>query len=271
MAAKDNQPDWNLIAEKFDIWVPHIAPVGEALLELLQAKPGNEVLDVACGTGEPALTLARRMGHHVKISCTDAAEAMVNAARNKAKREGFHDIDFRCMPAEKLDFPDYAFDRVLCRFGVMLFADPLQGLKEMRRVLKKDGRFALAVWSTPQSMTTMHWAYQVFENRVPDEHHPPLAKVTSLGGEGVLDEHLRQAGYRDFKIEERSFDYSFGSFQEYWDTIEASDIMKQQFDALPQDQRANVRDEVALLARDFHTPNGLVIPHRYLVAWGTGA
>jgi len=269
MGAQDNQPDWNRIAEKFDMWVPHIAPVGEALLEVLEARPGNKVLDVACGTGEPALTLARRLGMHVHITCTDAAEGMVNAARSKAKREGFHDIDFRCMPAEQLAFPDRSFDRVLCRFGVMLFADPLQGLKEMRRVLKPDGRFALAVWSTPQTMTTLKWAHQVFKDRLPEEHHPPIAKITSLGGDGVLAEHLRRAGYGEFTIEERRFNYTFGSFQEYWDTVEASDIMKQQFDALPSAQRDAVRDEVAQLAREFHTPHGLVVPHHYLLAWGS--
>lgn len=269
MGAYDNQPDWNTIAEKFDVWIPHVAPVGDALLKALEIHPGNTVLDVACGTGEPALTLARRMGRRVTITCTDASEAMVDAARNKAKREGIHGVEFCCMPAEKLEFADQSFDRVMCRFGVMLFTDALQGLKEMHRVLHPTGRFAIAVWSTPDTMTTLQWAYRVLRNRLPEEHHPPLAKVTSLSGDGVLEEHLRRAGFRNFTIAEHSFDYSFGSFQEYWDTVEASDIMKQQFDALPPGQRDAVRDEVALLARDFHTAGGLVIPHRYLLAWGS--
>lgn len=268
MGTYDNQPDWNTIAEKFDIWIPHIAPVGDALLKALEARPGHTVLDVACGTGEPALTLARRMGRRLAITCTDASDAMVEVARSKAAREGIHSVDFRRMPAEHLQFDDHCFDRVMCRFGVMLFADALQGLKEMRRVLKPQGRFALTVWSTPESMTTLQWAYRVLRDRVPEAHHPPLAKATSLGGDGVLDTHLRGAGFRNFTIEEHSLDYSFVSFQEYWDAVEASDIMKQQFDALPPGERDAVRDEVALLARDFHTTAGLVIPHRYLLAWG---
>lgn len=269
MGGYNNQPDWNTIAEKFDVWLPQLAPVGDALLNALDVQPGNTVLDVACGTGEPALALARRMGRRATITCIDASEAMVDVARNKAKREGVRGIDFCCMPAEKLEFPDQRFDRVMCRFGVMLFADPLQGLEEMRRVLRPGGRFAIAVWSTPGTMTTLQWAYRVLRDRLPEEHQPPLAKVTSLGGEGVLEEHLHRAGFRNFTVVEHSFNYSFGSFQEYWDTVEASDIMKQQFDALPGKQRDAVRDEVALLAREFQTPAGLVIPHRYLLAWGT--
>ena len=75
MTAKNNQPDWDKIAEKFDIFLPQIAPVGEALLEALDARPGDKVLDIASGTGEPALTLARRQPH-VQITGIDAADGM---------------------------------------------------------------------------------------------------------------------------------------------------------------------------------------------------
>ena len=139
----NNQPDWGRIAEKFDLWLPHIAPVGDALLEALNVQPGDTVLDVASGTGEPALTLARRMGNTVKIIGTDAAEAMVNVAQKKATNEKLSHIQFQHMTAEKLAFPDGVFDKVLCRFGVMLFEDSLQGLKQMQRVLKPGGRVAI--------------------------------------------------------------------------------------------------------------------------------
>ena len=63
-----NQPDWGAIAEKFDLWLPHIAPVGESLLQALGARPGERILDPGSGTGEPALTLARRPGGQVDIT-----------------------------------------------------------------------------------------------------------------------------------------------------------------------------------------------------------
>src|SRR3569623_2145668 len=115
MNANDNQPDWDAIAEKFDLFLPQLAPVGEALLEALAARPGDKILDIASGTGEPALTLARRQPH-VDIIGIDAAAGMVRAAQNKVKAEGLGNITFHTMPAEHL-----AFDRILCRFGVMLF------------------------------------------------------------------------------------------------------------------------------------------------------
>ncbi len=172
-------------------------------------------------------------------------------------------------PAEQLQFEDASFDIVLCRFGLMLFEDPQQGLKEMYRVLKPDGQLALAVWSTAENMTTMYWAYEVFKNRLSEEDQPALAKVTSLGAAGALEDLLDQAGFTEFNIQRNSFDYQFQTFEEYWDIIEASDIMKQQFDALPEGERDNVRDEVARFARDFQGENGLRIPHEYILAYGT--
>ena len=135
MSARDNQPDWDKIAEKFDIFLPQLAPVGEALLEALDVQPGDHVLDVASGTGEPALTLARRHSH-ARITGVDAADGMIRVAQTKAKTERLSNIEFHAMPAECLAFGDNEFDRLLCRFGVMLFEDPYKGCREMHRVLK---------------------------------------------------------------------------------------------------------------------------------------
>ncbi|MFZ5594086.1 MAG: class I SAM-dependent methyltransferase [Pseudomonadota bacterium] len=266
--AKNNQPDWGLIAEKFDLWLPQLAPVGEALLKALDAQMGDAVLDVASGTGEPALTLARRMGDTVRITGTDAAEPMVRVAQRKVEQENLPHIHFHCMAAESLTFNDNAFDKVMCRFGVMLFEDSLQGLRQIHRVLKPAGRFSIVVWSTPETMPTLCWAYQVFKNRVPSEKYPPLAKVTSLGLPGVLEDLLRQAGFTNFAIRAHTFHYRFPSFDAYWNVVEQSDILKMQYDALAEKERGAIRQEIAALASGFMKPEGLVIPHEFLLATG---
>jgi len=226
------------------------------------------VLDVASGTGEPALTLARRMKDKVTIVGIDAAAGMARVAQSKVQKEGLTNISFLTMPAETMSFADESFDRVLCRFGVMLFEDPLQGLKEMRRVLKPGGRFSLAVWSTPETMLTMYWTYEVFKTRVPEVYYPPLSKVTSLGPPGVMEDFLVEAGFNDFGIERKTLHYEFESFDAYWDLVEASDILKMQDDALPREQRREVRDEVGRFARDFVKQGRLIVPHDYLLVSG---
>src|SRR3569832_1941810 len=130
----------------------------------------------------------------------------------------------------------------------------------MYRVLKRGGFFVFVVWCLFVFLFLLFWVVWVFKGRVPDAHQPPLARVTLFGQFGVLDQLLNDAGFRNYEITPRRFDYRFASFDEYWDLMEASDILKQQFNALPAAQRDTVRDEIARFACEFQTDRGLVIP-----------
>lgn len=96
----------------------------------------------------------------------------------------------------------------------------------------------------------------------------PLPKVTSLGAPGVMESLFYAVGSADFRVEKKTLHYQFDSFDEYWDTVEASDILKQQYDALPEDQHDSIRDEVGQFARDFIQDGQLIIPHEYLLVSG---
>lgn len=261
------QPDWDAIAEKFDLWLPQIAPVGEKLLDCVQVSEGEKVLDVASGTGEPALTLARRCPG-AQVIGTDAAAGMARAAQNKVVAEGLGNIDFRAMSAESLDFPDNHFDVVICRFGVMLFEDSQQGLMEMCRVLKPGGRFALSVWHTAETMPIMNLTNQLFRDKIDESALPPIDKMVSVGQQSVLDPMLIQAGFSERQYSIDSVNYEFPSFDAFWNNIEASQILKVQMDQLAADQHAVIRDEMAWLARDFTGAESFSAPHHYLLAWG---
>ncbi len=265
--SNNNQPDWHKMAAKFDLWLPLIAPVGDAMLSELKVSGGEKVLDIASGTGEPALTLAKQQ-LTITVEGVDAAEGMINVAKAKVEKEKLTNISFSVMPAEKLDYADNSFDHITCRFGVMLFADPLAGLKEMHRVLKPSGTFVIAVWGDREKMPTMNWSYNVFKGRVPDEDMPPLGIVTSLGASGVIDAMLNEAGFDSFKVKRHFFDYQFDSFDEYWSLLETSDILKRQFDVLPETEHIAVKSEIAALANEFIGESGLTVPHEYVLVSG---
>lgn len=261
MSGDDNQPDWGALAEKFDLWAPHIAPVGDALLAALDAQPGEQILDLASGTGEPALTLAKRQPL-VKIIGTDAADGMVQVAERKAREQQLDNLVFQAMPAEALSFPDNHFDRLSCRFGVMLFTDPEVGLQQMYRVLKPGGCCALAVWDTLEGMTGVHWTQQVFKDRIPESEQPAADKIVSMSN-GVLEALLEKVGFSGIESQVNRFEYRFPDFDAYWQNCVDSAIMKQQLDALKAGQLDDVRAAFAALARPFEGEKGLVIPHEY--------
>ncbi|MDH4230251.1 MAG: methyltransferase domain-containing protein [Nitrospirota bacterium] len=261
--------DWNLVAEKFDLWLPHIAPVGEELLKVLRADASHDILDVACGTGEPALTLARRIGPGARIVAVDAAEGMVNAAATKARREGVAGIRFEAMPAEALRFADDTFDRVLCRFGVMLFQDPVAGLGEMWRVLKPGGRYAFAVWGDLDETSSFRILTEVLEPILPKGERSPFLQVTSLGSEAALTAAMESAGLANYRVTRHKLNYVFPDFDTYWDLAEASGVLKRQMDTLQHDQRTRMRDEVARMMDTYHNNGELVLPHVYVVVSGT--
>ena len=263
-----NQPDWDSLAEKFDHWLPLIAPVGDALLNALTILPGETILDIASGTGEPALSVASNNPQAI-VTGVDAAAGMVRVAQHKATNADLDNLRFQTMSAESLEFSDNNFDKLICRFGVMLFENPQQGLNEMQRVLKPGGQLALAVWGRPEGITTFNWAYQVFKGKVSKEDEPALAIASSLSGPGVLEKLMRNAGLTGLSIETKHFNYQFDSFDEYWQIVENSDMMKKQFDALPDNERANIRNEMAQFAHDYQTEGGLVIPHEYILATAT--
>ena len=265
--AQDNQPDWDKMAEKFDAWLPQIAPVGDAMLKLLRTKVGDKILDVASGTGEPALTLARGNSSS-DVTGIDAAPGMIKVANNKVADEGLKNITFNVMPAEKIGFDDAIFDRVMCRFGVMLFEDAQQGVNEMYRVLKPGGECVLAVWGLAENMPTMYWSYQVFRDKVPEESLPPLEKITSMGKPGAIDMILKNAGFSEFQVERCTFNYEFQSFDDYWAIVESSDLLKQQYDALSEEDKHSIRNEVAEFAQAHVSDQGFNIPHEYLLVWG---
>ncbi|MGE0373545.1 MAG: hypothetical protein AB7Q01_16920, partial [Gammaproteobacteria bacterium] len=79
---------------------------------------------------------------------------------------------------------------------------------------------------------------------------------------------LKAAGFAQFTVTPHRFDYQYESFEAYWSAMEASDILRQQFNAMPVAERDSVRDEIARFARDFQTDHGLVIPHEFLLAVG---
>ncbi len=114
-------------------------------VDLARVGPGSRALDVATGTGDLAIALARRVGADGEVIGSDFSEGMLELARRKAP-----DITFEHGNALALPYDDASFDAATVGFGARNFSDLEQGLREMRRVVRPGGRVVILEITTPQ-------------------------------------------------------------------------------------------------------------------------
>src|SRR5579872_5537403 len=153
MASKpDSKSDWGnqfrLVAS--EKWKAKSAAMGqpatEALVDYAQPAPGMRVLDLASGTGEPAITLASRVGKHGHVTALDLSADLLEIAAERARTRGLTNFTTQQADAHSLPFPDRHFDLATSRFGVMFFRDPGVALGELRRVLRPGARACFLAW-----------------------------------------------------------------------------------------------------------------------------
>lgn len=129
-------------AENYErYFVPTIgAPIATALLEVAALRPGERVLDVACGTGIVARLAAQQVGENGTVDGLDVNSQMLEVAAATAPGIQWHEASAEAMP-----FPDAAFDVVLCQMGLQFMTDKQAAIGEMHRVLTAGGRLILNV------------------------------------------------------------------------------------------------------------------------------
>jgi SAM-dependent methyltransferase len=135
--------------EKWDsVIMDQLGPGGTAIIERLDIADDQQHLDIAAGTGEPGLTIARfaPRGHVVP---TDLAAEMLDIATRRADAQGITNFETKVCSADDLPFGDAAFDSISVRFGYMFFPDVAKATAEFARVLKPGGRLCSSVWVKP--------------------------------------------------------------------------------------------------------------------------
>lgn len=212
---------WNKFSTGWRKWdgivMEMLRPHGEAIMDHLGATGTSVVLDVAAGTGEPGLSIARHL-HGGKVIITDLAEHMLDVAKEKAAAAGITNVEFREADANALPFPDNTFDEISCRHGFMFFPDMQQAANEMARVLKPGGRIAAMVWAGPEKnfwVTCMMGNIKKHIDMPPPE--PGAPGMFRCAQPGLLAGIFRNAGLQDVQEREVPTVVPVSGPQEYWD------------------------------------------------------
>ncbi len=178
-------------------WQRQLEPAQTLLLEMADLRPGERVVDIACGTGLVSIPAARAVGPGGEVVGTDISDGMVEAAREAAAQAGVENARFERMDAEDLALPDAAFDAALCALGLMYVPSPPDALREIARVLAPGGRTALAVWGARKNCG---WAeiFPIVDARVSTEVCPLFFQ---LGTGDTLARTAEDAGFTDVVTE----------------------------------------------------------------------
>ncbi len=132
-----------------------------ALKEIVDGTP-QRILDVACGTGDSTISIARAAAEGTKVTGVDISEGMMALVTEKAEKAGVLDrIDLQVADGEALPYEEGTFDRVTCAFGIRNFEHKEKGLEEFRRVLRPGGRAVILELSVPQNKV-LRWAYDLY-------------------------------------------------------------------------------------------------------------
>ena len=160
---------------------------------------GERVLDVACGTGVVAREILRRVGPTGRVTGIDPVPGMIEVATEIAPA-----VDWREGKAEALPFSDESFDAVVSQFGLMFFIDRVQAIREMLRVLRSTGRFAVAVWDELHNIPAYEAADELLLRTLGQQAADALRAPFTLGDRNELSRIFSEAGANSVEVSTHS-------------------------------------------------------------------
>jgi ubiquinone/menaquinone biosynthesis C-methylase UbiE len=252
-------PGWE--TGRQDLW-EFSRPVSEWLIEQLDPRPGQTILDLAAGLGETGFLAARRVGETGRVLVTDFAPRMVGAARRRAAEFGVTNADFRQLDGERMDLESESVDGVVCRWGYMLMTDPGAAFGETYRVMRPGGRLALSVFGAPDRNP---WASLVGRVLVAEKHIPPPVPgspgIFGLSDPKRIRELLIGAGFVSLDVADMSLTWRFPGLDAYWWLLtEMAGAISPILRGLAPEAQAKVRTQLDEMAQPFRADDGYAFP-----------
>lgn len=262
---------WEDAAEAWYRWGPAIetwlGPATALMLDAAGVREGSRVLDVAAGTGGQSLAAAHRAGRGGRVLATDIAPTILKYAAARAVDDGLDNVETRELDGENLAVRPGEFDAVISRVGLIYFPDQRAALAGMHAALREGGRLAAVVYSTADRNGFFSIPVGIIRRRAqlpPPE--PGQPGPFSLGGPGVAEKLLAEAGFRDVRVEAVPSPVRMASAAECARfERESFGALHQMLSGLPEAERSAAWTEVEDALRQFDGPDGFTGPCEMLV------
>lgn len=256
---------WDLAASDYEpLWQAQLAEAQGALLTLASPAPGEQVLDIACGTGLVSFEAARAVGVSGHVLGIDLSDRMVGGAERRAREKKLSNCSFSRMDAEALGLPDASFDVVLCALGLMYMPDPEQALREMRRVLRAGGRVSLAVWGE-RSRCGWSAIFPIVDAEVAGEVCPLFFR---LGEQGALARLCAGANLADVRHRRITTTLTFADADDACDAAFVGGPVALAWSRFDDEVRARVRGRYLDAIEPWRHGIGYRIPGEFVIAAG---
>jgi len=217
--------DWDEASDGWREWSEFIdrstAPVSERLMAMARVGPGQRVLDVAAGYGEPALTAAKVVGPEGEVVATDISAGMLAYGRERAAAAGLQNVEFIESDAVSLDFAPGSFDAAVSRWGIIFEPDGEGAAGRVRGFLKPGARMAVSSWGPPERVPFMAvpggTVMKLLEVPPPPPGRPgPLSRPTPAAIGGLLE----GGGFSDVEVEELEVTFEYDSAEEFTRSVQ---------------------------------------------------
>jgi SAM-dependent methyltransferase len=246
------------------------AALTEALLERARIRPGDRVLELACGPGGAGLAAAARVAPDGEVVLSDVAEPMTAIAAERAAARGIANVRTLVLDLEDIDQPDASYDVVLCREGLMFALDPARATREIWRVLRDDGRASIAVWGPRERNPWLGIVLDSLSAQIGRPVPPPgIPGPFALGDRDQVAQLMSDAGFVDVAVTEHDVPLRAGSFDEWWDrTSSLAGPLATILAALPDDALRALRASLSAAVQQYTTAAGVELPGLSILASG---
>lgn len=256
---------WDKAVDDYEAgWRAQLEPAQSLMLDMAALRPGERVLDVACGTGLVSFRIVDAVGEDGAVLGTDISGEMIEAARRLAAERNIGNARFERYDAEDLCLDVEPFDAALCGLGLMYVPDPVRALKEMGRLLKPGGRASAAVWG---ARAKCGWAdiFPITDARVASEVCPMFFHI---GTRDMLARSFAEAGFTDVRSERLEVTLVYTSDDEALAAVFRGGPVALAYNRFDDATKKAVHTEYLRSITAYRTGEGYGIPGEFVVAAG---